>query len=82
MIRFFAAHPTGANLLMLLLIVAGLYALPTLRRETFPDFSTDSVQVTVPYPGAASEDVEESICQRIEDAVERPRSTPSTTSPR
>jgi multidrug efflux pump subunit AcrB len=70
MIRFFGAHPTGANLLMLLLIVAGLYALPTLRRETFPDFSTDSVQVTVPYPGAASEDVEESICQRIEDAVD------------
>ncbi|MFQ6016669.1 MAG: efflux RND transporter permease subunit [Kiloniellaceae bacterium] len=70
MIRIFAAHPTGANLLMVLLIAAGILALPSLQRETFPDFSTDSVQVQVVYPGASAGDVEESICQRIEDAVD------------
>jgi multidrug efflux pump subunit AcrB len=71
MIRYFAAHPTAANLLMLLLIAAGLLALPTLRRETFPDFSVDVVEVRVVYPGASAEEVEEAICQRIEDAVDR-----------
>ncbi len=70
MIRFFAGHPTAANLLMLMLIAAGLTALPSLRRETFPDFSTDKVQVAVPYPGASAEMVEEAICERIEDAVQ------------
>ncbi len=30
MIRYFAAHPTAANLLMVALIVAGLAALPGL----------------------------------------------------
>ena len=70
MIGFFARHPTAANLLMILLLVVGLMALPTLQRETFPDFSTDAVQVQVPYPGATSGEVEEAICQRIEDAID------------
>ncbi|MDX1385779.1 MAG: efflux RND transporter permease subunit, partial [Thermoanaerobaculia bacterium] len=70
MIRFFAGHPTAANLLMLLLIAAGLLALPVLERETFPDFSVDIVEVRIVYPGAAAEQVEEAICQRIEDAID------------
>ena len=70
MTRFFAAHPTGANLLMILLLVAGAVSLPQLQRETFPDFSIDAVQVDVVYPGATAEEVEEAICQRIEDAVD------------
>ncbi len=70
MIRFFASHPTAANLLMIFLFVIGLLALPNLRRETFPDFSLDLVQVSVAYPGASAEQVEEAICQRIEDALD------------
>jgi len=70
MIRFFTAHPTAANLLLLLLIMVGLSALPTLQRETFPDFSAQEVEVIVPYPGASAEDVELAICQRIEDAMD------------
>lgn len=70
MIRFFAAHPTAANLLLLVLIAMGLVALPQMRRETFPDFSTGMVEVAVAYPGASAEEVEEAVCQRIEDAVE------------
>jgi multidrug efflux pump subunit AcrB len=70
MIRFFAGHPTAANLLMLLMLAAGLISLGGLRRETFPDFSTDTVRVTVPYPGASAREVEDAVCQRIEDAAE------------
>ena len=70
MIRFFGAHPTAANLLMLIFLVIGLISLPTLKRETFPDFSKDEVEVSVIYPGATAEDIEESICRRIEDAVD------------
>ena len=70
MIRFFAGHPTAANLLMLLLIVSGLIALPLLQRETFPDYTITMISVTVPYPGASAEEVEEAICQRIEEAVD------------
>ncbi len=70
MIRFFAGHPTAANLLMLILIVTGLMSLPDMKRETFPEFTTGTVQITVPYPGAAAEEVEDGICRIIEDALD------------
>ena len=70
MIRFFATHPTAGNLLMILLLALGLVALPTLQRETFPDFTPEEIQAQVIYPGASAEDVEEAVCQRMEDAVD------------
>ena len=70
MIRFFAGHPTAANLLMFGIIVGGVLSLGGLRRETFPDFAPREVEVRVAYPGATAEDVEEAICRRIEDAID------------
>jgi len=70
MISFFARHPTVGNLLMLFLAALGLLGLPDLQRETFPDFAPQELQISVPYPGASAEDVEEAICQRLEDAID------------
>ncbi len=70
MIQFFARHPTAGNLLMLFLAVLGISTLPGLQRETFPDFAAEELQITVPYPGASAEDVEEAVCQRLEDAID------------
>ncbi len=70
MIRFFASHPTAANLLMLIIVVLGFTALPSIQRATFPDFEAPYVQVRVAYPGASAESVEEAICQRIESALD------------
>ena len=70
MISFFAKHPTAANLLMLIFLIMGLMSLSSLRRETFPRFESNYVQVQVAYPGASAEDVEEAICQRVEDAID------------
>ena len=70
MIRFFAGHPTAANLLMVAFLVVGLSFAPTVKRETFPDIPARSVEVRVPFPGATAVDVEEAICQRIEDAAD------------
>ena len=70
MIRFFAGHPTAANLLMLVLLAMGLLAVPSLRRATFPDFVSPKVEVRTIYPGATAEDVEEAVCRRIETALE------------
>lgn len=70
MIEFFAKHPTIANLLMILMIVLGLGAIPRLEKETFPDFAEMEVVITVAYPGATAGEVEATICERIEDAVD------------
>ncbi len=70
MIGYFASHPTAANLLLLFFFAIGLMAAPSLERATFPEFSTDKVQVSIVYPGASPEKVEEAICTRIEDAID------------
>ena len=73
MIRFFGAHPTASNLLMLLLLAMGVFTLTNLRRETFPDFRPSEVEIRVIYPGATAEKIEEAICQRVEDAIDSVR---------
>ncbi|MDX2506042.1 MAG: efflux RND transporter permease subunit [Gammaproteobacteria bacterium] len=70
MFAFFTRHPTAGNLLMLLLLVLGITSLPSLKRETFPDFAAQKLEVRIIYPGASTEDVEEAICQRVEDAID------------
>ncbi len=64
------AHPTASNLLMVLFIVLGLISIADLKRETFPDFSTNAVEITITYPGASAADVESSLCQRVEDVID------------
>ena len=70
MIRYFAGHPTAANLIMAALVVIGLFAAPTLQRETFPRVEPNKIEVRVIYPAARPEEVEEAVCQRIEDAID------------
>ncbi|MEH6576729.1 MAG: efflux RND transporter permease subunit [Amphritea sp.] len=70
MIRYFAGHPTAANILMFAIILLGLVALPELNKETFPEVKLNQVSVTVPYPGASPSDVEEGLCNRLEDATD------------
>lgn len=82
-IAWFAENHVAANLLMALLIVGGLITIPTIGQEMLPDVDLDIVTVSVVYPGAAPEEVEEAIAIRIEEAldglpgIKRVRSTSS-----
>jgi HAE1 family hydrophobic/amphiphilic exporter-1 len=70
MIKWFAEHPTASNLSMLAIILLGMVALPNLQRETFPAIDNDKVSIRAIYPGATSQEIEDAICRRIEDALE------------
>ena len=70
MIRYFVRHPTAANLLMVTIILLGVLGTISLRREVFPEFTSDYINVRVVYKGASAKEVEETICQRIEEEVE------------
>ncbi len=70
MIRYFAQHPTAANLLMAGFIILGLLNVPNLLMETFPQIPIKRITVNVAYPGATSADVERTVCRRIEDALD------------
>lgn len=57
------------NMLMIATLVLGVASMRMLRREMFPEFELDVILVTVPYPGASPDEVEEGICQKVEEAV-------------
>lgn len=57
------------NTLLGALLIVGAGALLTLKREVFPEFQLDLIVSTVVYPGASPSEVEEGICQKIEEAI-------------
>ncbi|MFH1624017.1 MAG: efflux RND transporter permease subunit [Pseudomonadota bacterium] len=59
----------AVNVLMILIILAGLLALSKMRREIFPQFALDFIVVTVKYPGASPEEIEEGICIKVEEQI-------------
>ncbi len=69
MIDWMAKNPVAANLLMLLILVAGVLNFPNIRKETFPEVSLDMIVTSVAYPGASAEEVEQSVCVRIEEKI-------------
>jgi multidrug efflux pump subunit AcrB len=81
LIGVFARHPTAANLLMVIMIISGFFALNKMNTQFFPDFGIDIVSVSVEWPGASAEDVDSNIVQAIEpevrflDSVKRVRSS-------
>ncbi len=68
-IGLFARHRTAANLLMVLMLVAGAFGLNRMTTQFFPDFGIDMVLVTVVWPGASAGDVDGSIVQAVEREV-------------
>ncbi|MEM7408724.1 MAG: efflux RND transporter permease subunit [Myxococcota bacterium] len=69
-IAWFVHNPVAANLLMFVLLAGGMMALPLINQEEFPSIETDVVRVTVEYTGATPEEIERSICVRIEEEIE------------
>jgi len=69
-LEWFAKNPVAANLAMVLIVAAGLLTLPGIKQEVFPEVASDLINISVPYLGAAPEEVEEAICVRIEEEVQ------------
>ncbi|MCA9128098.1 MAG: efflux RND transporter permease subunit [Planctomycetales bacterium] len=63
------ANHSALNLSMIAIMVVGWFCMSGMQRESFPEFDLDQIVVTVPYPGAAPEEVEQGIGQKIEEAV-------------
>jgi len=66
----FAKHRVAANLLMVIMIIAGAIGVDRLRTQFFPTFELDIITVSVAWPGATAEDVQEGLTIPIENAIE------------
>ena len=69
-IAFMASNGVAANLLMIGILVAGVASYFGLELEAWPTVPFNQVEVSVAYPGATPEEVEEAIVVKIEDEVE------------
>ena len=82
-VTWMARNHVAANLLMCFLLLSGLLGIAGMRKETFPEFSFDQIQIQVPYLGASPEEVEHGVCRRVEErlaglsGIRRIRSTAS-----
>ncbi|HPD29018.1 MAG TPA: efflux RND transporter permease subunit [Phycisphaerae bacterium] len=68
-IAWMTRHSVAPNLLMLFMLLGGLFMALRIKQEVFPEFDLDMVMVTVPYPGASPEEVEQGIILAIEEGI-------------
>ncbi len=69
LIGIFAQHKVAANLLMIIMLMSGIFALSKLNTQFLPNFELDIITITVVWNGATAEDVEESITKPIEQEL-------------
>ncbi len=69
-LSYFARHATLANLLLLVMVVAGTYAASQIRAQFFPDVVIDGVSVTVNWDGAGPEDLDLAVVEALEPALQ------------
>ena len=70
-IEWMARNSVASNLLMVFILVSGFLAITTaVTEEVFPEIELDRISITVPYLGAAPEEVEEAVAVRIEEAIQ------------
>jgi multidrug efflux pump subunit AcrB len=66
---YFVRHPTAANLLMVLMMLAGLGAATQIRSQFYPDVVVETVEVSVAWPGAGPEDVDAGVVAVLDPAL-------------
>jgi multidrug efflux pump subunit AcrB len=62
-----AQNHVAANLLMMVFVVGGIVLGYSIKQEVFPEITLDMIKVSVAYPGAGPEEVEDGILLKIED---------------
>ncbi|MCS6205070.1 efflux RND transporter permease subunit [Shewanella baltica] len=69
-LAWFARNSVAANLLMWALLVGGLFSTVLINKEVFPSFELNLLNISVAYPGAAPQEIEEGINIKIEEAIQ------------
>lgn len=64
-----AHNHVAANLLMMIFIVGGFIMAFAIKQEVFPEIDLDLVRVSVAYPGASPEEVEDGIILKVEESL-------------
>ena len=69
LLSYFTRHRTAANLLMVIMVIAGLVSFPKMRAQFFPDVVAETIRVSVAWDGAGAEDVDRAVVQVLEPVL-------------
>lgn len=69
-VAWFASNPVAANLLMALILVAGIMTAMNLRVEAFPPLPPNSVSVNVVHDSGSAKSTEEGVTIKVEEALQ------------
>lgn len=68
-LAWMANNRVASNLLMALFIVGGLLMSSSVKQEVFPEIETDTITISVVYPGASPSEVEQGVVLVLEEAA-------------
>lgn len=69
LITFFVNRPVWGNAFIFVVIVFGIFALSNTKKSFFPELDPNTIVVSVFYPGASPNEMEEGVTIKIEQAV-------------
>ncbi|WP_339792563.1 MAG: efflux RND transporter permease subunit [Imperialibacter sp.] len=69
LLSFFIKYPIWSNVILLAVFLLGLASFFNMKKSFFPERTPNMITVSVSYPGAAPEEMEEGITIKIEEAL-------------
>lgn len=66
-LSFFIKYPTWATVIKIMILAFGFVALLNMKTSFFPELEPNIINMTIIYPGASPEEIEEGVIQKIED---------------
>jgi len=67
--RVFVERPALVFVLVMLIAIAGFFALATIVQQEFPNVDFPTINVSASYPGASPSELRDSVVRPIEDAI-------------
>ncbi len=69
LIEYFVKYPILANILIGLTLVGGVAAMLSTKKSFFPTLTDKNIAISVSYPGASPDEMEEGVTLKIEEAL-------------
>ncbi len=68
-VSVFVKYPFYANLVVVVVILAGTYAYSNMRKSFFPEIESRDLSISISYQGASPKEMDEGITTRVEQAI-------------
>lgn len=68
-VKYFVKYPVFANAIIIIIAVWGMFSFSEIKQSFFPELTPRNITITVAYPGASPEEMEEGVTFKVEEAL-------------